>query len=75
VCGHLKFTREVSNQSAPNLIALNRTMCSQTKAYITKLCGDCALVIYYNDNSAPTFWGNQSLSASKVKKSKGQNRT
>jgi hypothetical protein len=73
MCGHLKFAGEVSNQSVPNWIALNRTMRSQTKACITKLCEDCALVRYYSGNSTLTFQGNQSLSASKIKKSKGQN--
>jgi uncharacterized protein YciW len=74
MCGHLKFACEVSNQSTPNQITLNQTMRSQTKACITKLCENCTLVRYYSGYSAPLSQGNQSLSASKVKKSKGQNK-
>jgi len=46
----------------------------QTRSLWTGPREVCILMRYYSGNSAPTFWGNLSLSASKVKKSKGQNR-
>jgi hypothetical protein len=60
--GHLKFTYEALNQTAPNWIALNRTTQSQTKVCITKSsCEICALLRYYaayGGNSLLTFQDN-----------------
>jgi len=47
---------ELLNQTAPNRIAQNNAIQSQTKACIVKLsCEICALVRYY------TAWGSNSL--------------
>ena len=74
--GHLKFANEVPKKSAPNGIALNRTMQGQTKASIAISREVCALLRYYaaqSSNSTP-FQANLSVLASRVKKSKRENR-
>ena len=69
--GCLKFVYE-----APNQISLNWTMCSQTKACITKSCEICTFLRYYavqSDNSALTFQDNLTVPVSRVKKCKTEN--
>jgi len=70
---HLKFTNEVLKWTAPYCITLNWTMWSQTKACIAKSCEICILPRYYmaqSGNSAPMFWDNPSVPASRARKSK-----
>ena len=63
---------DAPNCTAPNWIALNRTMRSQTMAYITKSSYEIsALLIYYaalTSNSLPMFLDNLLAPSSKVKK-------
>jgi hypothetical protein len=74
--GH-KFIYEAPNWTASNQSALNQIMQSQTKACIIKSFEVCALLRYYtvqSSNSALTFWVNLSVQASRVRKSKTENR-
>ena len=67
--GHLKFAGEALNQTAPNQIALNWTLWSQTKASIAKSsCDICVLLRYYVafcGNPSLTLWGILSALSSK----------
>jgi len=71
--GFLKFAYE-----APNPVALEQTMRSQTMACITELsCEYCVLLRYYtekSDNSLQTFRDNLMVPSSRVKKSQTENR-
>jgi hypothetical protein len=72
--GHLKFTYEAPNHTAPNWMAQNQITWRQSKACILKsLCKTCALLRCYaaeSDNSILMFWDDLSYPPSRVKKSK-----
>jgi len=75
--GYHKFAYEAPNWTAPNQIALNQIMQSQTKAYIIKSLEICTFLRYYtvqSSNSALTFLVNLSVQASRVRKSKRENK-
>jgi len=60
---------DVPNRTAVNQIALNWTMCSQTKACTTKSCEICNLLKYYaaySGNTVPTLQDKLLVPASKV---------
>jgi hypothetical protein len=69
---------EEPNWTAPNRIAFNWTMQSQTKECLTTLsCEICSLLGYnvaQSGNSIPTFQDNLSAPSLKVKKYKSENR-
>jgi hypothetical protein len=74
---HLQFVYEAPNWTMPKWIALNQTMWSQTKACINKLREVCTLLRYYaamSGNSTLSFRDNLSVPASRIKKSKRENR-
>jgi len=67
MASHLKFAYIALNRAAPNQIAPNWTMPSQTKACIAT-CDICTLVRYYSvksGNSLPTFLDNLLAPSSK----------
>jgi hypothetical protein len=68
---------EAPNWTVPKQNALNQAMRSQTKTCINKSCEICTLLRYYaamSGNSTPTFQENLSLPASRIKKSKRENK-
>jgi len=73
-----KFVYEALNHTAPNCIARNWTMQSQTKTCIAKSsCEICALLRYYAaecGNSILTFRDNLLIPYSRAMKSKRENR-
>jgi hypothetical protein len=68
---------EAPNWTVPKQNDLNQAMQNQTKACINKSCEVCTLLRYYvamSGNFTPTFCESLSVPASRIKKSKTENR-